>query len=129
MPSSTKQEATAMTATLPRPITAFIEAGNRFDADAMIANFTPDALVNDIQREFQGTDSVKRWIDKEIVGDNVTLEVTETRQHHGTTIVTATVDGTYDKTNVPDPLVLTYYFTVSEDKISTLFVIANKPGY
>jgi len=118
-----------MSTALPEPIATFIDAGNRFAADAMIAVFTPDALVNDIQREFQGAASIKRWIDKEIVGDNVTLEVTRTEQHYGITSVTATVDGTYDKSNIPDPLVLTYYFSLAGNKICTLFVIANKPGY
>jgi hypothetical protein len=110
-------------------VTDFIEANNAFDGDAVIAAFAPDALVNDNHREFRGAESIRRWIDKEIVGAKVTLEVTETKQHHGVHIVRAQVDGLFDKTGLPDPLILTYYFTLAGDKISTLFVAVAGPGY
>jgi hypothetical protein len=37
-------------------------------------------------------------------------------------------DGNYDKTNLPDELVLTNYFTVRNGKIVTLIVIRNTPA-
>ena len=36
-------------------------------------------------------------------------------------------DGEYDKTGLPDPLVLTYYFTVRDDRIVRLIIIRNQP--
>jgi hypothetical protein len=41
--------------------------------------------------------------------------------------VAAKVDGNYDKTNLPDPLILSFYFTLSGDKIATLIIVFNKP--
>jgi hypothetical protein len=111
----------------------FIEANNAFDGDGMIAAFAPDALVNDNHREFWGAESIRRWIDKEIVGDKVTMDVVETKVHHSVHVVRAKVDGLFDRTTLPDPLVLTYYFTLtgsgSGDRIGTLFVAAAGPGY
>ena len=36
-------------------------------------------------------------------------------------------DGEYDKTGLPDTLVLTYYFTVRGDRIVRLIIIRNEP--
>ena len=76
-------------------------AYNKFDTDAIVATFAPDALVYDFNREFWGIDAIRAWIAKEIVGDRVTIEVTEVREHHGTTIVRGRYDGTYDKSKLP----------------------------
>ena len=40
-------------------------------------------------------------------------------------VVRGRYDGDYDKTNLPDELILTNYFTVSEGKIDSLIVIRN----
>ena len=65
---------------------------------------------------------------KEIVGDNVTMDVTEVIDHHGDTIVRAVYDGDYDKTDLPDPLILTNYFSVRDEKIISLITIRNRPS-
>jgi hypothetical protein len=36
--------------------------------------------------------------------------------------------GDYDKTNLPDPLILTNYFSVRDEKIVSLIKIHNKPS-
>jgi hypothetical protein len=54
---------------------------------------------------------------------------TDARPHHGDFIVSAAVDGDYDKTGLPDPLILTFYFSLAGDKISRLIIAGNKPGY
>jgi hypothetical protein len=38
------------------------------------------------------------------------------------TIVTTKVDGSYDKTYIPDPLFLDHHFTVCDNKIDTLMI-------
>jgi hypothetical protein len=66
---------------------------------------------------------------KEIVGDKITLEVTEVVDHYGEAIVRGRYDGEFDKTNLPDELILTNYFTVRDGKIVSLIVIRNTPAY
>jgi SnoaL-like domain len=116
------------TTTLAPVLAEFIAAVNAFDEDAIVATFADDALVNDVRREFWGTEAIRRWVAREIVGDRVTIAVTEVLDHHGDTIVRGRYDGDYDKTNLPDPLILTHYFTVRDGKIVTLIVIANTPA-
>jgi ketosteroid isomerase-like protein len=102
---------------------------NAHDEDAIVATFADDAFVNDAHREFWGGDAIRRWVAKEIVGDNVTVEVTDVIDHYGETIVRGRYDGEYDKTGLPDELILTHYFTVRDGKIVSLIVILNTPAY
>ena len=76
-----------------------VAAVNAFDEDAIVGTFADDALVNDARREFWGTDAIRRWVAKEMVGDKVTIEVTEVIEHHGETIVRGRYDGLFDKSN------------------------------
>src|ERR1700758_2872335 len=116
------------TAKLAGAVAEYVAAVNAFDEDAIVATFADDALVNDVRREFWGTEAIRRWVAKEIVGDRVTIAVTEVLDNHGDTIVRGRYDGDYAKPNLPDPLILTHYFTVRDGKIVTLIVIANPPA-
>jgi hypothetical protein len=116
------------TTTLAPVLAEHIAAVNAFDEDAIVATFADDALVNDVHREFWGRAAIRRWAARELVGDRVTIAVTEVLDHHGDTIVRGRYDGDYDKTNLPDELILTSYFTVRDGKIVTLIVIRNTPA-
>ncbi|MEY9966783.1 hypothetical protein ABIA33_004848 [Streptacidiphilus sp. MAP12-16] len=115
-------------AVLPNVIAAYIEAVNVFDTDAIMATFADDALVNDVRREFSNSASIRAWARHELVDDKVTLSVTEVARHDTMTIVRARYDGDYDKTNLPDELVLTNYLTVADGKISSLIIVHNQPS-
>lgn len=111
-------------------IEAHVAAINSFDVDAIMDTFTQDALVNDASREFRGTEHIRAWITKEMVGDHVTLEPVEIADNDGFYAVQCKYDGTYDKTNLPDPLIMTNYYRVRAGKILTLVVIKNnEPKY
>jgi hypothetical protein len=116
------------TTALDPVLAGHIAAVNAFDADAIVATFADDALVNDAHREFWGREAIRRWAARELVGDRVTIAVIEVLDHHGDTIVRGRYDGNYDKTNLPDELILTSYFTVRDGKIVTLIVIRNTPA-
>ena len=116
-----------MSAKLPHPVAAYIQATNDHDSAAFLASFTEDALVNDVQREFWGKAAIGKWAEREIFGAEVTMEVVRAVDHYGEAIVTAKLDGTYDKTGLPDPLLLTFYFTLRGDKITKLIILLNKP--
>ena len=119
---------TTLTTDLEGIVANHVAAVNGFDEDAIVATFAPDALVNDARREFWGTEQIRRWVAKELVGDRVTMEVTEVIDHHGQTIVRARYDGEYDKTGLPAELILTNYFIVRGGKIVSLIVIRNTPA-
>jgi ketosteroid isomerase-like protein len=111
---------------LPAVIEAFIKATNDHDANAFMACFANDAMVNDFARNFWGTDSIKKWSSKEMIGDKVTFEIDEVIDHHGDYIITALTDGNYDKSKSPDPTYLDYFFTLEGGKIVKMIVIKNK---
>jgi len=117
-----------MTQGLPRVIAEHIRAVNAFDTDAIVAAFAPDAYVNDNRREIAGIDAIRRWVEKELVGDKVTMQVREVLDHYGDTIVRAAYDGDYDKANLPHELILSSYFGVRDGKIVSLAIIFNQPS-
>lgn len=103
--------------TISHPIATFIRAVNEHDPDAFLSSFTSDAVVTDVGREFRGTTAIKEWGDREIFGVNVTLDVIDVAERDGQTVVTVKVDGTFDKTGLPDPLLLNHHFTLDGGKI------------
>ena len=106
-------------------VAEYFAAVNALDEDAIVATFADDALVNDARREFWGEDAIRGWLRAEVVGDRIAVEPTEAFEHHGQTIVRGRYDGEYDKTNLPDELILTHYFTVRDGRIVTLIIIHN----
>ncbi|MCU1684585.1 MAG: hypothetical protein JWQ81_5324 [Amycolatopsis sp.] len=117
-----------MTTELTGVIADHIAAVNAFDTDAIVATFAEDAYVNDNKREISGIVAVRKWVEKEMVGDKVTMDVREVVDHHGDIIVRAAYDGMYDKTNLPDELVMSNYFSVRDNRIISLVVIFNRPS-
>jgi hypothetical protein len=113
---------------LPPVVAEHIAAVNAFDTDRIVRTFAPDAYVNDNRREVWGADAIRKFMDREFVGDRVTMEVREVVDNYGDIIVRAKFDGTYDKTNLPDELIMSSYFSIREDKIVSLTVIFNQPS-
>jgi hypothetical protein len=114
--------------TLAPVLAEHLAAVNAFDTAAIVATFAEDALVNDAHREFWGREAIARWVAGELVGARVTVEVTEILDHYGDTIVRGRYDGDFDRTNLPDELILTNYFTVRDGRIVTLVVVRNTPA-
>jgi hypothetical protein len=115
-------------AALPPIVAEHINAVNAFDNDRIVNTFATDAYVNDNRREIWGTDAIRAFTAKEFVGDHVTMDVREVIDHYGDIIVRAKYDGTYDKTNLPDELIMTSYFGIRDGKIISLAVIFNQPS-
>ena len=113
---------------LPPVVAEYIEAVNALDTDRIVRTFADDAYVNDNRREIWGTEAITKFVSKEFVGDHVTMEVREVVDHYGDVIVRAKFDGTYDKTNLPEELVMTSYFAIRDGKITSLTVIFNQPS-
>jgi hypothetical protein len=102
-------------------IAQHIATMNAFDANGMVATFADDAFVSNQQHEYWGLDAIRRWVEKERVGDQVTVEVRDVVEHDGMTIVRAAYDGNFDKTGLPPgDFILTNYFTVRNGKITSL---------
>jgi len=106
-----------MTTQLPQTIAAYIRATNNHDAAAFIALFADGAVVNDAGREFRGLPAIKAWSDHEIMDAQVTLEVLDVADRDGETVITTKVDGNFDRTGLPDPVIINHHVKVEGDKI------------
>jgi ketosteroid isomerase-like protein len=114
-----------ITHNLPKIIADHIAACNAHDAKAWMATFAPDAMLNDRLREFLGTESIRRFADEEIFGTKVTMDVQRAWDRNSDVTVHARIDGTYDKTGLPDPLILSFYFTLRDGLITQLIILHN----
>ena len=111
---------------LPPLVTAFIEATNGCDVDRILATFAEDALVNDQLRDYWGKSSIRQWAERDLVGEKLTIKVTKVVNHYGNCIVTADVDGCFDKRGLPDPFVLAFYFTPYSGLLVQLIILRNR---
>jgi hypothetical protein len=112
--------------TLPPLVAAFVEATNSFDLERLMVTFADDALVNDQLRDHWGKAAIRSWAERDIIGERLTITVTKIVRHYSNFIVTADVDGNFDKRGLPDPLVLAFYFTPHNDLIIQLIILRNR---
>ncbi|MFD1174808.1 nuclear transport factor 2 family protein [Paenibacillus puldeungensis] len=107
---------------LPQIINDFLNASNKPDPNAFVDCFSDDAIVVDEGQERIGKAAIKKWSDENHFGANVTLEPRNARRDDDEIIVACKVDGDFDKTGLPDPLVLSYYFRMQDGKIARLYI-------
>ena len=111
---------------LPRPVAAYVAATNVFDLDWLLATFADDALVNDQLRDYWGKTAIREWAERDIIGERLTMNLIRVIEHYGNFIVTANIDGDFDKRGLPEPLVLAFYFTPHDDQIVQLIILRNR---
>jgi hypothetical protein len=111
---------------LPTLVAAYVAASNNFDLERLMSTFAEDALVNDQLRDYWGKPAIREWAKRDIIGERLTMNVTKVINHYNNFIVTANVDGNFDKRGLPDPLVLAFYFTAQSDLIVQLIILRNR---
>lgn len=107
---------------IPKPIAAFIRATNNHNTDAFLATLTYTAVISDEGQDYRGIAAIKEWSDEKYIGAKVTLEPIKTVERNGKTIVTAKVDGNFDKTGLPDPFHMDFHFTIDSNKVAALSI-------
>jgi hypothetical protein len=105
------------------PVGSFVEAMNSSNLEPLLAAFAEDALVNDQLRDYCGKVAIREWAERDIIGERLTMTVTNVVKHYGNFLVTANIDGNFDKRGLPDPLVLTFYFNIYNDLIVQLIIL------
>ena len=106
--------------TLPRPIAGYLQAVNAGAREEFPASFADDAVVVDVNRELRGLDAITAWAGTDIFDAHVHFDVLDVTERSGRTIVSVEIDGTFDRTGLPDPLVMNHEFTVADGKITEL---------
>jgi hypothetical protein len=69
--------------------------------------------------------AISTWASGEVIGQRLVMRVRRAVTHSEQTVVTATVDGSFDKRGLPDPLVVTFYFSVRNNQLVQLIVLRN----
>lgn len=98
----------------------YVQAINGGDLEAFSAQFAEDAVVDDVGREFRDRPAIIEWAQREIFAAQVKLEVLEIGERDGSAVITTVVDGNFDRTGLPDPLVMEHEVQVHGDKIARL---------
>lgn len=109
-----------MPVTLPKAAANYIHATNTHDAQAFIRCFDENAIVLDAGRELRGLADIKTWSDHEIMEPLVTLEVRSVAERGGDVIITTQVEGNFDRTGLPDPLIIDHQITLADGRITRL---------
>jgi hypothetical protein len=119
-----------MTTELPLTADGYVRSINGHDAAAFIALFADGAVVNDAGREFRGRSAIRDWSDHDIFAAQVTLEVLGVDDRDGETVVTTKVEGNFDRTGLPDPVVIDHHITAEGGKIVglTCRLAGERPG-
>ncbi|MFM9331406.1 nuclear transport factor 2 family protein [Paenibacillus mesotrionivorans] len=107
---------------LPQVIQDFIAAANRPDPDAYVDCFSEDAIVLDEGKEWAGKAAIKKWSTEYHFGANVTLEPKQHKPNGEEAVVVFKIDGDFDKTGLPDPLLLDFSFHIHDFKIKRLAI-------
>ena len=104
----------------PQVIADHVNAVNERNSKAFLDTFSPTAVITDEGQQIQGVAAISDWNDVKNIGAEITLKPTNVVQRGGKTILTAEVDGSFDKTGLPDPLLMDLHFTLEADLIDTL---------
>jgi hypothetical protein len=84
---------TDVTAEPPAAVARLLAAARHHDTRAFLASFTEDGTVDDWGREFTGAASIQEWSDREFIGVNVTLDITDITTADDETTIAAEVGG------------------------------------
>lgn len=107
---------------LPNAVQTYFFASNEERLDALLDAFGEDAYVFDDNREFRGLEAIRSWCQSDILGARVRFELTDATEQDGAYAVIASVDGDFDKTNLPNPFLLKHTFKLDGGKIQELRV-------
>jgi hypothetical protein len=105
---------------LTGPIATYVDAVNQQNTEEFLSAFSERAIVRDEGLEYRGIPAIKDWNAEKQFGAKITLRAVDITEQDGKTILTAEVDGSFDKTGLPDPLFMDLCFTLDGSLISGL---------
>ena len=112
---------------LPEPARAFVLAVNAGDREAIVDTFAECALVVDELQEYWNRQAIADWVNRLVVAPRLSLDVRSATYNGEHTVVRAVVDGDFDKRGLPEPLIVSFYFSAHEGKLVQLLILRNEP--
>ena len=105
---------------IPEPIKSAIKAANDHDTASFLSNFAGTAILTDEGQDYRGIEAIEKWSGEKLIGANVTFKIIDIRISGHSSVVTAEVDGDFDKTGLPNPFVMALHFATSGSAIEHL---------
>src|SRR5690242_6209868 len=96
----------------------YVRSVNERDSKSFVELFAEQAIVEDAGRMFHGRDSIRDWSTREIFDAEVKLEVLKTSESAGGVAITTKVDGNFDRTGLPDPVIIRQDFAIQGGKVT-----------
>lgn len=107
---------------MPESIAIYFNSVNDKDPETFLTLFDEHAYVLDMKREFIGKNAISSWSKSEIFEPNVQFSIIDAREQDDSFIVTVSIDGEFDKTNLPDPLLMKHQFMLNNGLIKELYI-------
>jgi hypothetical protein len=107
---------------MPSEVQEYFNIINQYQPEAFAELFAPGASVRDNGKQIQGRDAIQAWGESEIFSAKVRYAIKETGESGGSTVVTAEMEGEFNRNRVPAPLLVRHEFKVSGGKISGLII-------
>jgi len=101
---------------LPKPIEAFVRAGNAGDVESISDCFVPNATVRDEGRYYEGLPAIKAWQARARKKYNYTMTPLELSTTDGTAILKARLTGDFPGS----PTTANFHFALVDDRIASL---------
>ena len=107
---------------LPPPIVEFVNAINRHNTTDVLQTLGENIVITDEGQEYRGIEEARTWCDEKCVAVKVTLRVVDMNETDDEAIVAFEIDGSFDKSGLPDPFVMNFHFTIADNKVVELFI-------
>ncbi|CAG9623495.1 nuclear transport factor 2 family protein [Sutcliffiella rhizosphaerae] len=104
---------------LPEAIETFFRVSNSYDSSLLAKCFAEDAILYDEGLAYHGPTAIEADIVKANNNLQVKTDVTNAVGKNGEMVVLATISGNFDGS----PVALDYYFTIKDQKITTLKIV------
>jgi hypothetical protein len=108
--------------TMPSEVQEYFNAINQYQTEAFIGLFAPGATVKDNGKEIQGNDAIQAWAESEIFSNKARYTISEIMEAGGSTVVTAEMEGEFNRNRVPAPQQFRHEFKVLDGKIKSLLI-------
>ncbi|MBY0610975.1 MAG: nuclear transport factor 2 family protein [Beijerinckiaceae bacterium] len=108
---------------LPRPLETYVNATNTSDLDTLLDVFHDDAIVNDQLQVYRGISAIRTWAGGEIIDAGMTMHPVSLVEVKNCVVVGANVNSNTTAPGMPDPLVLSFYFAVCDDEVTSLIIL------
>ena len=105
-----------MTPALPKPIADYVDANARLDVDGMLKPFTPNAVLLDNGKRFEGQAELRTLFEDEVIPVKAIFTPDTVRHEKGQVVLEGPAHGDFKGS----PLRFTYRFTLENEAIKAV---------